>query len=51
MSEELKKQRVYLASVDILRRLLKSGSLEYAILERWNQRNAASMNCKPVALR
>lgn len=50
MSEEIRKQRIYLASVDYLRRLLKSGVLDYAVIERWNQRNAASMNCKPVTL-
>lgn len=51
MSEEIKRQRIYLASVDILRRLLKAGSLDYEVLERWNRKNADSMNCKPVALR
>lgn len=50
MTEEIRKQMIYLASVDILRRLLKTGSVEEHILERLNKMNADSMECLPVAL-
>lgn len=50
MTEEIRKQMIYLASVDILRRLLCLGSVEKEVLERLNQRNADTMGCQPVAL-
>jgi len=44
-------QRIYLASVDLLRRLLRDNMFERKILERLNRLNAKSMNCKAVALK
>lgn len=50
MSEDLRKQMIYLSSLDIIRRMLKDGIASREVLERLNRRNAESMECKPVAL-
>ena len=50
MNEESRKQMIYLASVNVLRRLLKSGSVEYTIIERLNKKNAESMGCRAVEI-
>lgn len=38
MKEEIRKQMVYLASVDVLRRLAKTGNVEIRVLERLNKK-------------
>lgn len=50
MSEDMKKQMIYLASLDIIRRLLRDGVVSREVLERLNRRNAESVGCKPVAI-
>ena len=50
MSEDLRKQMIYLSSLDIIRRMLKDGIASREVLERLNRRNAESMGCKPVPL-
>lgn len=50
MSEDLRKQIIYLSSIDIIRRMLRDGIASREVLERLNRRNAESMGCKPVAL-
>lgn len=50
MSEDLRKQIIYLSSLDIIRRMLRDGIASREALERLNRRNAESMGCKPVAL-
>jgi hypothetical protein len=46
MDEQIRNEGIYLASVDLLRRLLRDGLYEKCILERLNCLNAKSMNCK-----
>ena len=48
MSEDLRKQMIYLSSLDIIRRMLRDGIASREVLERLNRRNAESMGCKPV---
>ena len=43
MSEEVRKQMIYLASVDVLRRLLRSGKVERKVIDRLNKKNAETM--------
>ncbi len=50
MSEDLRKQMIYLSSIDIIRRMLKDGIASREVLERLNHRNAESMGCKPISL-
>ena len=50
MSEDLKKQSIYLASVDLLCRLLRDGKCDREMLERLNRKNAETMKCKTVSL-
>lgn len=50
MNERLKNDMLYLASVDLLRRMLRDGKYDRKILERLNKRNAETLNCQPIAL-
>ena len=50
MSEDLKKQMIYLSSLDTIRRMLRDHIASREVLERLNRRNAESLGCKPVAL-
>lgn len=50
MSEEIKKQSIYLASVDLLRRMLRDGKFDKQMLDRLNRKNAETMGCKIVEL-
>ncbi len=50
MSEELRNQSIYLASVDLLRRMLRDGMFDREMLERLNRKNAETMRCKVVSL-
>ena len=50
MSEDLRKQIIYLSSLDIIRRMLRDGIASREVLERLNRCNAESMGCKPVSL-
>lgn len=50
MSEELRNQSIYLASVDLLRRMLRDGRFDREMLERLNRKNAETMRCKAVSL-
>ncbi len=50
MKEEIRKQMVYLASVDVLRRLAKTGNVEIRVLERLNRKNAEIMGCNAVSI-
>jgi len=50
MSEEVRKQMIYLASVDVLRRMLQSGIVERTVIDRLNKKNAETMGCKVVEI-
>ena len=50
MQDEIRRQMIYLVSVDVLRRLLKYGKLERGVLDRLNERNAEAMGCSVVEL-
>lgn len=50
MSEEIRQQMIYLASVDVLRRLLQSGIVERTVIDRLNKKNAETMGCKVVEI-
>ena len=50
MNEEIKKQMIYLVSVDVLRRLLRAGMVEWKVIERLNQKNAEAMGCTAVEI-
>ena len=50
MNEEVRKQMIYLASVDVLRRLLKSGKVEPQVIKRLNKKHAEPMGCKAVEI-
>ena len=50
MSEEVRKQMIYLASVDVLRRLLRSGKVDPKVIERLNRKNAETMGCTAVEI-
>ena len=50
MSEAVRKQIIYLASVDVLRRLLRSGKVERKVIDRLNKKNAETMGCQVVEI-
>lgn len=50
MAEEIKRQMIYLASVDVLRRLLRAGQMDRQVVERLNRKNAEAMGCQTVQL-
>lgn len=50
MAEELRNQMIYLASVDMLRRMLKDKKFDKKVLDRLNRKNAETMNVKVVEL-
>ena len=50
MTEELRNQTIYLASVDMLRRMLRDNKFDKKVLDRLNRRNAETMNVKVVEL-
>ena len=49
LREDVKKQMIYLASVDVLKRLLRQG-VEKKIIDRLNQKNAEQMGCKIIPI-
>ena len=49
MREDVRKQMIYLASVDVLKRLLKQG-VEKKIVDRLNRKNAETMGCKMIPI-
>ena len=50
MNGESRKQMIYLASVDVLRRLLRSGKVERKVIDRLNKKNAETMGCAAVEI-
>ena len=50
MNEQIHKEMIYLASIDVLRRLAISGDVEIKILERLNLKNAETMDWKVVSI-
>ncbi len=50
MNEAVRKQLIYLASVDVLRRLLRSGKVERKVIDRLNKKNAETMGCTVVEI-
>ena len=50
MTEELRNQMIYLASVYMLRRMLHDNKFDKKVLDRLNRRNAETMNVKVVEL-
>ena len=50
MTGELRNQMIYLASVDMLRRMLRDNKFDKKVLDRLNRRNAETMNVKVVEL-
>ena len=50
MTEELRNQMIYLASVDMLRRMLRDNKFDKKVLDRLNRRNAETMKVKVVEL-
>ena len=50
MSDEIRRQMIYLASVDVLRRLLRSGKVERKVIDRLNKKNAETMECQVVEI-
>ena len=50
MDEDIRRQSIYLASVDLLRRLLRDEKFEKSILDRLNRKNAETLGCKVVDL-
>lgn len=50
MADEVKRQMIYLASVDVLRRLLRAGHMDRQVIERLNKKNAETMGCQAVQL-
>ena len=49
MREDIRKQMIYLASVDVLKRLFGQG-VEKKIIDRLNQKNAETMGCKIIPI-
>ena len=49
MREDVRKQMIYLASVDVLKRLLKQG-VEKEVIDRLNSKNAETMGCKVIPI-
>ena len=50
MPDEIRRQMIYLVSVDVLRRLLKSGKVESSVIKRLNKKNAETMGCQAVEI-
>ena len=50
MSEDIRRQSIYLASVDLLRRLLRDQKFEKAFIDQLNRKNAETLGCKVVDL-
>ena len=50
MQDEIRRQMIYLVSVDVLRRLLKSGKVELSVIKRLNEKNAETMGCQAVEI-
>ncbi len=50
MNEEMRNEYIYLASVDLLRRILIGKEFDKNILDRLNRKNAQSMGVKVVEL-
>ena len=50
MSETIRNEMIYLASVDLLRRMLRSGDFDKNVLDRLNRKNAETMKCRVVDL-
>lgn len=46
--EKRKNERIYLASVAVIRRLYLKRVVDIEILKRLNQKNAETMNCIPI---
>ena len=49
MSEEVRKQMIYLVSLDVLRRLAERG-VDRKILDRLNKRNAEKTKCAVIEI-
>ena len=49
MREDVKRQMIYLASVDVLKRLFKQG-VDKKVIDRLNQKNAETMGCKIIPI-
>ena len=49
MNEDIKKEMLYLASVDVLKRLFKQG-IEKDVIDRLNSKNAETMGCKVIPI-
>ena len=49
LEEITKKELIYLASVDVLKRLSEQG-IDPKIIDRWNRKNAETMGCRPIPL-
>ncbi len=50
MDNEIKNEQIYLASVDLLRRMLKDGKFERNMLEFLNRKNAETLKCRVIEL-
>ena len=50
MPDEIKRQMIYLVSVDVLRRMLQEQKFDKKMLDRWNRKNAQIMGCMVVEL-
>lgn len=50
MPEAIRNEMIYLASVDLLRRMLRSGDFDKTVLDRLNRKNAETMKCRAVDL-
>ena len=50
MNETVRRQMIYLASVDVLRRLFKSGKVALQVVDRLNKKNAEKMGCAAVEI-
>lgn len=47
LEETVKQELIYLASVDVLKRLSEQG-IDSKIIDRWNRKNAETMGCRPI---
>ena len=50
MNETVRRQMIYLASVDVLRRLFNSGKVAPQVIDRLNRKNAEIMGCTAVEI-
>ena len=50
MNQKIRNQMIYLASVDLLRRMLRDQKFDKKVLDRLNRKNAETMNVKVVEL-